>query len=256
MLRASRTAQPSGCDTRRPSLEHATTSGERLPERWSLGRLGGFLFFSLLLKTKTEDAREPDSFPPQTDRPGTNRSPPRSVGPLRRRASLASPPDESPEDKPPRDQPPEDRPPTDQPPDQPHPRQTAASRRPAQGSPPQASGPSTEGPASPPPKERLARSLRDRASLVVGVGPCGPPLVTEFPTRIAFSSGDFAPETSRPERREFPERGDSPPSPLHFRRHQRLPHHVPRHAEQHAPEPTARERFASLTNRPRTTHRS
>jgi hypothetical protein len=193
-----------GC-SRHPSRRQVHHSHARLhrgtarPLEWSLGRLGGFLFFSPLLKTKTEDAREPDSFRPQTDRPGTNRStaplgrPASKTGLARSqprltaaqsrcprrtsRASTANRPTARPTT------PATDRRITLPRPELPPPTHPTRARK---------------APASPPPIERLARS-NDRASLVVGVGPCGPPLVTEFPTRIAFSSGDFAPETSRPE---------------------------------------------------------
>jgi len=47
---------PAGCDTRRPSLDHAATSSEAFSERWSLGRLGGFLF-SLSFENKEKSRR-------------------------------------------------------------------------------------------------------------------------------------------------------------------------------------------------------
>ena len=90
-LRASRTARPSGCDTPNHRSNQPTASGEAHPERWFLGRPGGFLFLSSLPgKTETENqkSKEPGRPRPPPHRPspttaGNQPRASRSVGPLR-----------------------------------------------------------------------------------------------------------------------------------------------------------------------------
>src|SRR5205814_1462019 len=54
-LRRYRVAQPPGCDTHEPSLDHATTSTHAFCERWLFGRFGSFSIFLSFLKSRNPD---------------------------------------------------------------------------------------------------------------------------------------------------------------------------------------------------------
>jgi len=158
---ASRTAQPSGCDTRRPSLAHARTSSHAIPSDGPSVALGAFDFFSSLEDEDRNSLRSGPHRPPQdqpspdqpplgrpasnerasvafrTNRPaptalptepiarhqppGTNRFPPPRPGGPLRRRSSL-----------PAEQTAPHQPPSDQPPDQLPPRLTAELRHPAE----------------------------------------------------------------------------------------------------------------------------
>ena len=163
----------------------------------------GFLFhcYSRALKTKRKD-REPSRHrAPRTN--GTTPFPTRSVGPLRRRASLAPPPG------PTRTRPTAHRPTAvNRPPDQRNPRPTAASRGPA----PRflTSSTTTEGTALPPPSE----SAFPFGEPVYWGRARSPPTRERVPDENCFLVRRLTPETSGSEGREFPELGDSQPSRL------------------------------------------
>ena len=56
---ASRTAQPSGCDTRNHRSNEPNASSHAYSERWFLGRFGAFSFFLSLLKKKRKRRQSP-----------------------------------------------------------------------------------------------------------------------------------------------------------------------------------------------------
>ena len=56
---ASRTAQPSGCDTRNHRSKKPNASSQAYSERWFLGRFGAFSFFLSLLKKKRKRRQSP-----------------------------------------------------------------------------------------------------------------------------------------------------------------------------------------------------
>ena len=83
-------------------------------------------------------------------------------------------------------------------------------------------------------RRRVLKAPSPSGNPHIGVGLVALPLVSEFPTRIAFSSGDSLPR--HPAARDANSQSWEIRSPRtlisrdHFPRHQRLPHRVPRHA--------------------------
>ena len=186
---------PAGCDTRRPSLDHAETSSKAHPERWSLGRLGGFLFFSHL-KTKTENRLRRANARPRLPAPPIARNQPRasrSVSPLRiRRASLASPPTNGQAPTAGRPGAPGTNRPTNRTPTPtafiPQPRPDSRRHRKSRTRNARLRRPSN---SALPARARAGKQL-------VGVGPCGPPTRERVPDENCFLVRRPAPEESSP----------------------------------------------------------
>ena len=184
---------PPGCDTRRPSLDHAATSS-RLTRAMVPRSLWGLSFFSF--EAKSEDQRPAE---PRGDQP---RFRPTAALPVGRQGSL-------PRTRPTRalDQSPTKR----------------TERRPATPlRPPADDSHETDRTGFAAPfHSALPVRPSDRTSSVAGSVLASLPLVSEFPTRIAFSSGDSLPShfaldqkrrTNYARGREFPEREYSQPS--------------------------------------------